>query len=60
MKLPNRLALLTIHLRAAVDRDRGASTVETVIIVAALAALAIAALAAITTLVDAKVGGIHL
>jgi hypothetical protein len=40
--------------------DRGASTVETVIIVAALAALALAVLAAITGLVNTKVGGIHL
>jgi hypothetical protein len=62
MNLRHQLALLGVHLRAlrgAAD-ERGASTVETVIIVAALAALAIATLAAITALVDTKVGGIHL
>ncbi len=40
--------------------ERGATTVETVIITAAVAAMAIAALAAISLLVDAKVAGISL
>lgn len=40
--------------------DRGASTVETVIIAASLAALALATMATITMLVNGKVGGIHL
>ena len=42
------------------DPERGATTVETVIITAAMAAMAIAALAAISLLVDAKVAGISL
>lgn len=42
------------------DPERGATTVETVIITAAVAAMAIAALAAISLLVDAKVAGISL
>ncbi len=42
------------------DLERGATTVETVIITAAVAAMAIAALAAISLLVDAKVAGISL
>ncbi len=42
------------------DSERGATTVETVIITAAVAAMAIAALAAISLLVDAKVAGISL
>jgi hypothetical protein len=42
------------------DPERGATTVETVIITAAVAAMAIAALAAISALVDAKVAGISL
>ncbi len=42
------------------DGERGATTVETVIITAAVAAMAIAALAAISALVDAKVAGISL
>ena len=49
--------------RTAVARthpERGATTVETVIITAAVAAMAIAALAAISLLVDAKVAGISL
>lgn len=40
--------------------ERGASTVETVIIAAGVAAMAITALAAISALVDAKVAGISL
>jgi len=40
--------------------DRGASTIETVIIAASLAALALATMATITLLVNGKVGGIHL
>jgi hypothetical protein len=40
--------------------DRGASTIETVIIAASLAALALATMATITLLVDGKVAGIHL
>jgi hypothetical protein len=63
MDLQHRFFALAIRLRqihAARLEDRGASTVETVIIVAALAALALAVLAAITGLVNTKVDGIHL
>ena len=52
-----------ITARTAVARahpERGASTVETVIIAAGVAAMAIATLAAISALVDAKVAGISL
>lgn len=66
---------ILMHLVAAVTRpvhptphrrhpdargDRGASTIETVIIAASLAALALATMATITLLVDGKVAGIHL
>lgn len=52
-----------ITVRTATARahpERGASTVETVIIAAGVAAMAIATLAAISALVDAKVAGISL
>lgn len=62
MNLRAHLALFAARIDSmrSHDDERGASTVETVIIVAALAALAIATLAVITTLVNAKVAGIHL
>lgn len=44
----------------AVRDERGASTVETVIIASALAAMAIATMVAIRLLVDGKVAGISL
>lgn len=52
----------SVHRRRPADRhgDRGASTIETVIIAASLAALALATMATITLLVDGKVAGIHL
>ena len=56
------IACLRERCRAALSSgtERGASTVETVIIVASLAALALAVMAAIVALVNGKLGTISL
>jgi tetrahydromethanopterin S-methyltransferase subunit F len=52
--------LVTRYRANQVERDAGATVIETVIIAAGFAALAIAVVAAIVVLVNGKVAGISL